>query len=193
MSLLTILGTFAVVFPAELPDKTALASLMLGTRYRASLVFLGVAAGFTVHVVLAVTAGSLLRLVPHRPLQIIVGTLFALGAVLLLRGRHQEEEGADDLERPALSNTRVVATSFGIILVAEFGDITQLVTANLAASSHSPVSVGIGAALALWAVGGIAILGGQKLLARISLKRITEIAALIMFALSIASIVSALT
>lgn len=194
MDLLTILGTFAVIFPAELPDKTALASLMLGTRYRASLVWLGVAGAFTVHVILAIVAGSLLQLVPDQPLQIIVGVLFAAGAILLLRGDHEAEEpGADELEVPAMSNRKVVATSFGIILVAEFGDITQIVTANLAAGSDHPISVGIGATLALWAVGAIAILGGQRLLKRISLKRVTQIAASIMLVLSVLSIVEAVS
>ncbi len=192
VDLLTILGTFAVIFPAELPDKTALASLILGTRYRASLVFVGVAAGFTVHVILAILAGSLLQLVPDKPLQIIVGLLFAMGAVLLLRQDHDEPEpGEEQLEVPTMSNRKVIATSFGIILVAEFGDITQIVTANLAAGSDHPVSVGIGAVLALWAVGGIAILGGQKLLTKIPLKRVTQIAASIMLVLSVISIVEA--
>jgi putative Ca2+/H+ antiporter (TMEM165/GDT1 family) len=191
VSLLTILGAFAVIFPAELPDKTALASLMLGTRYRASLVFAGVAAAFALHVVLAIVAGSLLHLIPHKPLQIIVGVLFALGAALLLRGRHEEEEGEEQLEVPSLSSWKVVATSFSIILVAEFGDLTQIVTANLAAGSKHPVSVGIGAVLALWAVGGIAILGGQKLVAKVSLRRITQVAALVMLVLAVVSIVDA--
>lgn len=43
--------TFGVVFLAELPDKTALAGLVLGARYRASYVFAGVAAAFALHVV----------------------------------------------------------------------------------------------------------------------------------------------
>ncbi|MFI5063832.1 MAG: TMEM165/GDT1 family protein, partial [Streptosporangiales bacterium] len=86
------LTVFAVIFLAELPDKTALASLVLGTRYRPLHVFTGVAAAFTVHVALAITAGSLLALLPHRLLQVLVGALFLLGAVLL-RGRrgHGEE------------------------------------------------------------------------------------------------------
>ena len=60
------LTTFAVIALAELPDKTALASLVLGTRYRPAPVLCGIAAGFAVQVVLAVVAGSLLRLLPHR-------------------------------------------------------------------------------------------------------------------------------
>src|SRR5262249_36786092 len=93
MSLAIAATVFAVIFTAELPDKTALASLLLGSRYRPSWVFAGVAAAFAVHVGLAIAAGSVLALLPHRPLEIIVAALFALGAVLLLRGRH---DGGDD-------------------------------------------------------------------------------------------------
>lgn len=89
----TILAiTFGVVFLAELPDKTALAGLMLGTRYRASYVFVGVAAAFAVHVALAIAAGSVLTLIPHRLLQAIVGALFLAGAAMLLFKKDEEEE-----------------------------------------------------------------------------------------------------
>src|ERR1700758_1903613 len=93
MSLAVVATVFAVIFTAELPDKTALASLILGSRYRPWWVYTGVAAAFAVHVGLAIAAGSLLGLLPHRPLEILVAVLFALGAVLLLRGRHG---GGDD-------------------------------------------------------------------------------------------------
>ncbi|GAA3065689.1 hypothetical protein GCM10020000_56950 [Streptomyces olivoverticillatus] len=83
---------FGVIFLAELPDKTALASLMLGTRYRASYVFAGVAAAFAVHVALAIAAGSLLTLLPHRLLQALVGLLFLAGAAMLLLKKDDEEE-----------------------------------------------------------------------------------------------------
>ena len=68
MSLAIAATVFAVIFLSELPDKTALASLLLGSRYRPAWVFAGVAAAFAVHVGLAVAAGSLLALIPHRPL-----------------------------------------------------------------------------------------------------------------------------
>ena len=58
--------TFGIIFLAELPDKTALASLVLGTKYRAGYVFAGVAAAMLVQVVLALVAGHLLSLLPHR-------------------------------------------------------------------------------------------------------------------------------
>src|SRR5580693_7171542 len=95
MNLAIAATCFGVIFVAELPDKTALASLVLGTRYRAAFVFAGVAAAFTVHVVLAVSAGSLLLLLPHRILEAVVAVLFAAGAALMLRRRDDELPAAD--------------------------------------------------------------------------------------------------
>jgi putative Ca2+/H+ antiporter (TMEM165/GDT1 family) len=189
-----VLGTvFVLIFLAELPDKTALASLVLGTRYKPLYVFAGTAAAFAVHVGLAIAAGSLLALLPHRALQATVGALFLLGALLLLRGRH----GEDDDEHPGLAAgtaptfTRVAGTSFLVILVAEFGDLTQIVTANLAAKYHDPLSVGIGAVAGLWAVAALAIAGGRSLLKVVPITVITRVAAAIMLVLAAVSIVAA--
>ncbi|WP_413563307.1 TMEM165/GDT1 family protein [Catenulispora pinistramenti] len=194
VDLLVILTVFGVVFLAELPDKTALASLVLGTRYKPLHVFVGTAAAFFVHVVLAIAAGSLLTLLPGRVLHAVVGALFLMGAILLLRGRHEEEED-EELElkgdKPATFR-RVAGMSFGVILVAEFGDLTQIVTANLAAKYHDPISVGIGATLGLWAVAGLAIVGGRGLLKVVPLTVVTRVAAAIMGALAVFSIVEAI-
>jgi putative Ca2+/H+ antiporter (TMEM165/GDT1 family) len=192
MSLIVAATVFGVVFLAELPDKTALASLILGSRYHPGYVFTGVAAAFAVHVGLAIAAGSLLTLLPHRLLEIVVAVLFALGAVLLLRGRHANE--ADEQiavrgEKPGF--WRVAWTGFVVILIAEFGDLTQIATASLAARYHDPLSVGIGAVLALWAVAGIAIAGGRGLLKLIPLAWITRVAAIIMLVLAGISLAAA--
>ena len=182
MNLAVAATVFAIVFPAELPDKTALASLVLGSRYRPIFVFAGVAAAFAVHAALAVAAGSLLGLLPHRPLQVVVALLFALGAVLLLRGRHEEEEHLDVKGRAGF--WRVAATSFAVILAAEFGDLTQIVTANLAAKFHDPLAVGLGATLGLWGVAALAIVGGRGLLKVIPITLITRLAAMVMLILA---------
>jgi putative Ca2+/H+ antiporter (TMEM165/GDT1 family) len=189
------LTVFAIIFLAELPDKTALASLVLGTRYRPLHVFTGVAAAFTVHVALAIAAGSLLALLPHRLLQVIIGALFLLDAVLLLRGRrgHGEEHlrlTAGGGRKP--SSARVASTSFFVILAAEFGDLTQIVTANLAARYHEPVSVGAGAVLGLWAVAALAIAGGRGLLRLVPITAITRTAAAVMLVLAAITLISAI-
>ncbi|MEW2575280.1 TMEM165/GDT1 family protein [Streptomyces syringium] len=173
---------FGVVFLAELPDKTALAGLMLGTRYRASYVFVGVAAAFAVHVALAIAAGSVLTLLPHRLVQAVVGLLFLAGAAMLLLKKDDDEE---EIKKPAdQSFWKVSGAGFMLILVAEFGDLTQIMTANLAARYDDPVSVGVGAVLALWSVAGLGIVGGRTLMKRVPLALITRIAAVLMLALA---------
>lgn len=186
MDLALIATVFGLVFLAELPDKTALASLVLGSRYRPLYVFTGAAGAFLVHVMLAIAAGSLLALLPHRVLQSVVAALFLLGAVLMLRGRHEDEdeEHLDIKAGSAPTFPRVAATSFLVILVAEFGDLTQILTANLAAKYHNPLMVGIGATAALWAVAGLAIVGGRSLLKYVPLSVITKAAAVIMLVLA---------
>ncbi|MFF7711604.1 TMEM165/GDT1 family protein [Streptomyces sp. NPDC007988] len=175
--------TFGVVFLAELPDKTALAGLMLGTRYRASYVFAGVAAAFAVHVALAIAAGSVLTLLPQRLVQAVVGVLFLAGAAMLLLKRSDDDD--EGVKAPAdQSFWKVSGAGFMLILVAEFGDLTQIMTANLAARYDDPLSVGLGAVLALWAVAALGILGGRTLLKYVPLKLITKIAAGLMLVLA---------
>ena len=192
MSLTIAAITFGIIFLAELPDKTALASLMLGTRYRGSYVFAGVAAAFAVHVTLAVAAGSLLTLLPHRWLEAIVGALFLVGAGMLLFHKDEEEEHEPGREPSAPSFRKVAGTSFLVVLVAEFGDLTQIMTANLAARYHDPVAVGLGAVLGLWAVGALAIVGGKTLLKHVPMIWISRIAAALMLVLAGFSIVEAI-
>lgn len=181
---------FGVVFLAELPDKTALAGLMLGTRYRASYVFAGVAAAFAVHVALAIAAGSVLTLLPHRLVQAVVGVLFLAGAAMLLL---KKNDGEEEVKPPAdQSFWKVSGAGFMLILVAEFGDLTQIMTANLAARYDNPVSVGLGAVLALWTVAGIGILGGRTLMKYVPLRLITKVAAAVMAALAVFSLYEAI-
>ncbi|KOV92201.1 TMEM165/GDT1 family protein [Streptomyces sp. NRRL B-3648] len=177
---------FGVIFLAELPDKTALAGLVLGTRYRASYVFAGVAAAFLLHVVLAVAAGSVLTLLPQQIVHAITGVLFLGGAAVLLLKKGEDDE---EIKKPAdQSFWKVAGTGFMLILVAEFGDLTQIMTANLAARYDDPISVGLGAVLGLWAVAGLGIVGGKALMKRVPLRLITQIAALLMLALGVWSL-----
>jgi putative Ca2+/H+ antiporter (TMEM165/GDT1 family) len=182
---------FGVVFLAELPDKTALAGLVLGTRYRASYVFVGVAAAFALHVALAVAAGSVLTLLPQQIVHALTGVLFLGGAAMLLLKKDEEEEEVRKPENQSF--WKVAGAGFMLILVAEFGDLTQIMTANLAARYDDPLSVGLGAVLALWAVAGLGIVGGKALMRRVPLKLITQIAALLMLGLGVWSLWEAVT
>ena len=179
-SLTTAAVAFGVVFLAELPDKTALAGLVLGTRFRASYVFAGVAAAFAVHVTLALAAGSVLTLLPNRLVDAFVGVLFLAGAAFLVFKKDDEEDEEDATPPADQTFWKVAGTGFSLILVAEFGDLTQIMTANLAARYDDWLSVGAGALLALWAVAGIGIVGGRTLMKYVPLGLITKVAAAVM-------------
>ncbi|MGC0377573.1 TMEM165/GDT1 family protein [Streptomyces sp. SAI-229] len=186
ISLTVTAVVFGVVFLAELPDKTALAGLVLGTRYRASYVFAGVAAAFALHVALAVAAGSVLTLLPQQIVHALTGVLFLGGAAVLLMKKDEDEE---EIRKPEnQSFWKVSGAGFMLILVAEFGDLTQIMTANLAARYDDPLSVGLGAVLALWSVAGLGIVGGKALMKRVPLKLITQIAAVLMLGLGVWSL-----
>src|ERR1700760_1993235 len=99
MSITVILAVYPLIFVGELPDKTALAALVMGSRYRGSWVFAGVAAAFLMHVTIAVALGKLLSLAPHRVVELVVGLLFLVGAALLLREGAEDED--DEIEAEA--------------------------------------------------------------------------------------------
>lgn len=158
---------FGLTFLAELPDKSLFASLLLGTRYRPAHVWAGVAAAFLVQMAVAVTAGQVLvTVLPHRMVEATVAALFAAGAAWLLMAsfRAEDRDGADAARQggPPPSFWRVAGASFAVVFAAEWGDITQITTANLAARYGDPVSVGIGAVLACWLLAALAITVGAK-------------------------------
>ena len=205
-------ATFLAVLPAELPDKTILATLILSSRYRPLYVFAGAAGGFLVQVVIAVAAGGALSLLPRRPVEGAAAAAFAVGAFFLWR--HQEGEGgegeggeggkknqknqrtdADDEGGPdGMRNGfwPVFGTSFAVVFLAEFGDLTQFMTVSLAARFHNPIAVGVGATLALWTAAGLAVLVGWRLLKLIPLHWLTRGAAVIMVILAGTSLYAAL-
>ncbi len=192
---LAVVGiAFAVMFLAELPDKSMFASLVLATRYRAPWVWVGAAAAFTVQTVIAVTAGQLLALLPHRVVDGVTAALFGAGAVYLVVAsfRRPDRDGADAARQGQrrLSPWRVAGMAFAVIFVAEWGDVTQLATANLAAR-YDPVPVLAGATLGLWAAAAIAALVGAKSLSSIPMAWISRIAGTILLTLGIYSAIAA--
>jgi putative Ca2+/H+ antiporter (TMEM165/GDT1 family) len=179
---------FAIVFAAELPDKTAIAGLVLGTKYRPSWVMAGIATAFAMHVGLAIGIGSLLALLPHRPLEAVVASLFIFGAFALLRGSRDEAAPERDSE-PGFWH--VAGASFALVAIAEFGDLTQLVTANMQAHYEAPLPVGIGAFLALVSVSAIAVYGGRTLMRFVPIHWLVRGAAVAMLVLAGFSVVGA--
>jgi Ca2+/H+ antiporter, TMEM165/GDT1 family len=156
---------FTVIFLLELPDKTALAALLLATRHRALPVFLGAAAAFVIQSAVAILAGSLLSLLPRTPIRIGAGLLFLVMAALLIRRNLRKEEAAEQptLEPEGGRPQRPFVTAFSVVFVAEWGDLTQLATAALQARYRDALVVFTAATLALWAVAAIAVGLGNRL------------------------------
>ena len=197
-SLAVAATVFGITFLAELPDKSLFASLVLSTRYRRLPVWAGASLGFIVHVAIAVTAGQLLTLLPHPVLDWVVASLFLAGSAYLLISSLRPEGHADaaDAARQAArqpSFVRITLTAFGIVFLAEWGDITQIATANLAARYADPIAVAVGAALGLSAVAGLAVNVGAKSLKLIPVAWVQRITGTILLGFGLYGIVKAIT
>jgi Ca2+/H+ antiporter, TMEM165/GDT1 family len=184
MDLVVVATAFALIFPVELPDKTFVATLVLATRYRPVPVWVGVSAAFFVQSLVAVTAGGLLSLLPHPVVSAAAAALFLVGAVILWRGAAgadvEEREEEAELAAQATADVswlRAAATSFGVLFLAEWGDLSQLLTAGLAARYHDPVSVFVGSWLALVVVAGLAVVLGRTLMRFVRLSTIRRVGA----------------
>jgi putative Ca2+/H+ antiporter (TMEM165/GDT1 family) len=191
MNVLVAAAVFPVIFIGELPDKTMFASLVLASRGRPFAVWLGAAGAFLVHVAIAVTIGvAVFRLLPQAAVEIFVAVLFAAGAVFAFREAAREDEEAL-VEREAATHTRTATTAFAVIFVAEWGDLTQILTANLAARYHNGFSVAVGAVLALWTVAALAVVGGSGLMRYVSVKTVRRATGVVLLLLSAYSLVVA--
>ena len=180
-----IAAVFPIVFLGELPDKTMFASLVMSTRGKPLSVWIGAAAAFVVHVVIATTVGvALFHLLPHRVLDGVVALMFLAGAGLAVREATKARDEEVLIEHEAASGRRVVTTAFIVIFLAEWGDLTQILTANLAAHYHSPLSVGVGALAALWTIAALAVLGGQSILRIVNIRTVRFATAAILVVLA---------
>jgi putative Ca2+/H+ antiporter (TMEM165/GDT1 family) len=198
MSLTVLLAVFPVIFLGELPDKTMFASLVLSTKGSPVAVWLGAAAAFVVHVAIAVSVGvAIFTILPHRAVDAVVSAMFLVGAGLAIREarneRRQEDKEKELAESGASRHGQTVVTAFVVIFLAEWGDLTQILTANLAARLHSPLSVAAGAVLALWAVAALAVIGGRGLLRWVRIVTIRIVTAAILIGLGIFTAILAAT
>ncbi len=184
-----MLGVFALIFVAELPDKTMIALLVLGSRSRPVAVWLGAVAAFAIHAAVAVAAGRALELLPHRWVEGVTAALFAAGAayLLVIPEREEQRRGEEEALR-ARTGLRTAAGAFLVILVGEFGDLTQLLTANLAARFHAPLSVFIGAFAALAAAAALGAFGGRGLLRLVPLGTIRKAGGVVLAGFAVYSV-----
>ncbi|MGI9051682.1 MAG: TMEM165/GDT1 family protein [Ilumatobacteraceae bacterium] len=194
MDLAAVVAAFATVFVAELPDKTMLATIVLSARFRRPrAVWIGAATALTTQMAIAAAAGQLLSLLPSRVVSAVVAVLFASGAVVLWRSADDDAEGVTATAGPDLAVDwwRVSVTVFGVVFLAEWGDLTQLATASLASQRHA-VSVFVGAAVAMLSVAAIGVIAGRALLRVLPEHLLRRIAAGIFTALAIVAAINAI-
>jgi Ca2+/H+ antiporter, TMEM165/GDT1 family len=190
VSLTALVASFVLILPVELPDKTLFATLVLATRFRPLPVFTGVGLAFALQSLIAVTAGSLLGLLPHYVVTGVVALLFLVGAVVLWRSATtgpEDEELGETPDHPPF--WRAAALSFGVLFAAEWGDFSQLATAGLAARYDAPVSVFLGSWAALLVVSALAVFLGRKLADRLPIALIRRVAAALFLVFAVVAVV----
>ncbi|MGB2921596.1 MAG: TMEM165/GDT1 family protein [Mycobacterium sp.] len=154
--LTAILVSLAVVFVAELGDKSQLITMTYSLRHRWWVVLSGVAiAAMLVHG-LSVAIGHFLGVsLPERPIAFAASIAFLLFAVWTWRARGED---GDDQVRVAEPRYVLFAIVSSFVL-AELGDKTMLATVALA-SEHSWAGVWIGATIGMVLADGVAIAVG---------------------------------
>lgn len=172
MDLAVIALTFAAIFVVELPDKTFLATLVLATKYRPILVWIGVGLAFAVQTMVAVALGHAASFLPQTAVHSAAALMFLVGAVILIReGRSHHRASGDEFAAKVkdVHGFRAVLASFLVLFAAEWGDLSQLLTISLVAKYDAPASVFVGALGALLVVSGLAVVAGRTLMRYVSL------------------------
>jgi putative Ca2+/H+ antiporter (TMEM165/GDT1 family) len=193
MTVGAFVGIVALMFVLELPDKTFLATVIMATRARPSMVVLGGSCALVIQMGIAVGAGSLLTLFPVHWKDLVVGALFLGGAAYLLfvPESAEEEKGKREASiETAATRWKEVSTAFVVLFIGEFGDLTQIQAANFEAKLHQPLEVFLASSLALVAVSFLGAYSGRALQKVIPLHRIRLGGGLIFAGLGIATITS---
>lgn len=154
------LQTFCMVGIAEMGDKTQLVVIALTKKYNVGQIVLGILLAILADNLIAVLLGKLLAgLLDPVAIQIAAGLLFLYFAVSSVKSGDTEHSQVRSRLGPVLG----IGITF---FLAEFGDKTQLATANLAAASavaYADVAVLLGATAGMMAANGLALVFGWKL------------------------------
>ena len=164
-ALSVFVSSFSLIALAEIGDKSQLVCMTLAARHRHWPVLLGAVAAFVVLNILAVSFGAAVAAwVPERVTAGLVAILFGAFGIHALRIQ-EDDESEMLVER---SGHGIFFTTMLLILVAEFGDKTQIAVAGLA-GSMDPYMVWLGATSALIMVSALGVWAGRTVLQRLPL------------------------
>ena len=145
----------ALIFVAELGDKSQLVALWFATRYRWWVVLAGVSvATLVVHLGSVVIGRAFDELLPEQLVLTIVGLSFFVFAAWSVRGDRLENSDKASRTMPFFGAFGVVTASF---FVAELGDKTQLATISLAGTTTDAVGVWLGSTVGMVLADALAI------------------------------------
>jgi putative Ca2+/H+ antiporter (TMEM165/GDT1 family) len=169
--------SFAVIFVAELGDKSQLIALTFATRYRALTVLIGISvATLLVHAGSVLVGHTVAAALPTPLIAILAGLAFFAFAAWTLRGDTLDEEEQASAGRVQGSAVLAVGTAF---FLAELGDKTMLATITLA-TREEPIGTWLGSTAGMVAADAIAIGVGRFLGTRLP-DRVVRVGAAIAF------------
>lgn len=172
-----LLVSFAVIFVAELGDKSQLMALAFATRYRCWVVLSAIAAPTTLVHLMSVGIGVAFgAALPTRAVNVVAGIAFLGFGLWTLRG---DELTDDEVQRAGRSTGSAFLAVSGAFLLAELGDKTMLATITLAADSDW-LGTWVGSTLGMVAADALAI-GVGALLGRTLPERAVRIGAAVLF------------
>jgi putative Ca2+/H+ antiporter (TMEM165/GDT1 family) len=182
--------SFAVIFVAELGDKSQLMALAFATRYRWTHVLIGITgATLIVHLGSVILGRAAAGVLPTQAIGIAAGIAFFIFAIWTLRGDSLTESEEARAARAAGSIVLAVGTAF---FLAELGDKTMLATVTLA-THEEPVGTWLGSTAGMVLADALAIGVGKWLGTRLP-ERAIRIGAAVTFAVfGVLLIVGALT
>ncbi|OBA98128.1 hypothetical protein A5662_16365 [Mycobacteriaceae bacterium 1482268.1] len=152
-----LLLSFAVIFVAELGDKSQLMAMTFALRHRWWIVLGGITVATTAVHLISVAVGHYLgAALPTHLLAIFAGVAFVLFGLWTLRGDSLSDDEATRAQRSSAPAFFAVTSAF---LLAELGDKTMLATITLAADNDW-VGVWIGSTLGMVAADALAIVVG---------------------------------
>jgi len=149
-----LLLSFAVIFVAELGDKSQLMAMTFATRYRFWTVVGAITAATAIVHLVSVGVGVLLgAALPTRPIDVIAGLAFFAFGAWTLRG---DELSDDEEARAARSSRHAFLAVGGAFFLAELGDKTMLATITLA-TTEGWFGVWLGSTIGMVAADALAI------------------------------------
>ncbi|OAI18690.1 hypothetical protein A1359_04875 [Methylomonas lenta] len=173
--------SFVLIAAAEIGDKSQLVCMSLAARHRATPVIWGAITAFALLNTLAVVFGAAIAdWLPDYLVAASVAILFASFGLHALLNHTDEDDDGEVVEK---SGHNIFFTTFLLIIVAEFGDKTQLAVVAFS-STAEPLAVWLGATLALSFTSGLGVWAGRTVLQRIPMQLLHKISGLLFLALA---------